>query len=600
MTVAKFGDPIYPCLKQQASVCNAPESDLWHTLIEADNYHALQLLEYLYAGKVDCIYIDPPYNTGAGEWKYNDKYVDSSDCWAHSKWLAMIKKRLLKTKKLLNDTGVIIISIGYQELHHLVILCKELFPAMQVVSVTVQVSSGKPAHGFNYQQEYLVFVTPPNFSPNPMSFAGGKENKPYHAMTLATFTQTQRPNQVYPIFIEKSTGQIIGCGDSIQERVHKGKYSGKIEDFVYDYTEAPEGSVAVWPISKKGDQCVWRLIPSRIRKDIALGYIKVSPQKKGACPNEFSIQYLSDGIIQKIHDGEIAIQGRESVNNTIILGDVLSKGADIPTIWTDNVFYTQKGTSQIQAIFGGKEFPYPKPLNLILEIVRACTNNDSLIVDFFAGSGTTLHAVNLLNAEDGGHRRCIMVTNNEVSVDEAKSLTEQGYHPGDAEWEKLGIARYVNWPRTVCSIEGHDVNGNPLKGTYIGSDRPMAEGFKANAVFFKLSFLDKNAVALGRQFKELLPMLWMKAGAYGVCPKLTGALPKMLSLPENRFAVLLTENAFPELEAELTAHPEIETVYIVTDYEASYRAMAKGLKVKAAYQLYRDYLDNFRINTERN
>ena len=120
---------------------------------------------------------------------------------------------------------------------------------------------------------------------------------------------------------------------------------------------------------------------------------------------------------------------------------------------------------------------------------------NALIVDFFAGSGTTLHAVNLLNAEDDGHRRCILVTNNEVSAEEAKTLTEQGYHPGDEEWEKLGIARYVTWPRTVCSIEGHDINGNPLKGEYIGIERSMADGFEANAVYFKLGFLDKNAVA---------------------------------------------------------------------------------------------------------
>ena len=110
-----------------------------------------------------------------------------------------------------------------------------------------------------------------------------------------------------------------------------------------------------------------------------------------------------------------------------------------------------------------------------------------------------------------------MVTNNEVSVEESKTLTKQGYQPGDSEWENLGIAHYVTWPRTVCSIEGHDVNGNPLKGSYVGSELPMAEGFKSNAVFLKLGFLDKTSVALGRQFKELMPVLWMKGGAIGRC-----------------------------------------------------------------------------------
>ena len=101
VTIAQFGEPIYPYLKPIDTVCNAPDSDLWHTLIEADNYHALQLLEYLYAGKVDCIYIDPPYNTGAKDWKYNNDYVDGSDTYRHSKWLSMMEKRLKLAKSCL-------------------------------------------------------------------------------------------------------------------------------------------------------------------------------------------------------------------------------------------------------------------------------------------------------------------------------------------------------------------------------------------------------------------------------------------------------------------------------------------------------------------
>lgn len=226
---------------------------------------------------------------------------------------------------------------------------------------------------------------------------------------------------------------------------------------------------------------------------------------------------------------------------------------------------------------------------------------NALIVDFFAGSGTTLHAVNLLNAEDGGHRRCILVTNNEVSADEAKTLSAQGYQPGDPEWEQYGIARYVTWPRTVCSIEGHDVNGKPLKGDYITSgEEPMhmADGFKANAAFFKLGFLDKNAVALGRQFKELLPVLWLKAGAHGPCPSLEEAaeVPAMLVLPENHFAVLTDESQYETFATQVNIEDAITMVYIVTDSEPGYREMISGLHAEDTYQLYRDYLDNFRIN----
>ena len=193
-----------------------------------------------------------------------------------------------------------------------------------------------------------------------------------------------------------------------------------------------------------------------------------------------------------------------------------------------------------------------------------------------------------------------MVTNNEVSADETLELTKKGYQPGDFEWEKYGIAHYVTWPRTVCSIEGHDIKGNPLKGNYLGSDKPMADGFKANAAFFKLGFLDKTSVALGKQFKEMLPTLWMKSGAIGKCPDIdSDNIPEMLILPENKFAVLINEIYYLDFITELDEHPEIETVFIVTDSDAGYRDMISGLEVKNTYQLYRDYLDNFRINSVR-
>ena len=116
VTTAELGDPIYPCLQPLGEVCNAPDSELWHTLIEADNYHALQLLEYLYAGKVDCIYIDPPYNTGAKDWKYNNDYVDGADEYRHSKWLSFMKKRLEIAKRLLNpNDSVLIVTIDEKE-----------------------------------------------------------------------------------------------------------------------------------------------------------------------------------------------------------------------------------------------------------------------------------------------------------------------------------------------------------------------------------------------------------------------------------------------------------------------------------------------------
>lgn len=597
VSVAEFGEPIYPYLEPLDSVENAPDSGLWHTLIEADNYHALQLLDYLYHGKVDCIYIDPPYNTGAKEWKYNDEYVDSNDTFYHSKWLSFIKRRLMLSKKLISNSGVIMISIGYQELNRLMLLCKEIFPERQVVFSVVKTSGGKPKAGFNFTNEYVVFITGDGFSPNSIASEKTTYSTPFHGMNLATFNKVQRPNQAYPIFVNDD-GIIIGCGKSLAERIEEGLYTGDKTDFEYDYSEAPKGTSAVWPITKKGEQCVWRLIPTRLKSDWEKGYIKVTPVTNKKNKNKFTIQYLSEGIISKIESGELHSE-REYPNSdipTLKIRNYKTDASTMPTLLDEKEFYTTNGNNDLSAIFQSKAFPYPKPLQLIKYLLNKTTQQNSLIVDFFAGSGTTLHAVNLLNADDGGHRRCIMVTNNELSDNESKKLVKDGYKPGDEEWNKLGIARYVTWPRTVCSIKGHDINGQPLNGNYLGSDLPMADGFKANANFFKLGFLDKKTVALGTQLEKLIPVLWMKAGAYGKCPS-GNVNDKFMIYPENKFAVLVNTKYAFEFRNEITKG--IDVAYIITDYEPEYHEIANELNVKTTYHLYRDYLDNFTINTGR-
>lgn len=598
VTVAEFGEPIYPYLEPIDTVENAPNSDLWHTLIEADNYHALQLLGYLYAGKVDCIYIDPPYNTGESDWKYNDQFIDSKDSYRHSKWLSFIKKRLHIAKKLLSINGSIIISIGYQEVHRLILLCDEIFPGYAITCITVQTSGGKPNGGFTFVQEYLVYITPKGFIPQKMSFTGGVSRSPFEGFTLSTFYKTNRPNQAYPIFIDKKTNQIVKVGKSLQERIDDGTYTGSKADFEYNYDEAPEGTVAVWPITSKGKECVWRFIPSRLKNDWKMGYIKVSINKKATTKNKYSIQYLPAGVIEKIKRQELLILGKEPDSPTLILGENTTVGNDIPTIWSEKDFYTSKGSSSIKEIFHDDRFPYPKSIEYIKEILRGTTSQCSLIVDFFAGTGTTAIATCLLNAEDNGHRRCILVTNNEVSDKEEKLLKKQGYKPTDEEWQRLGIARYVTWPRTVCSIEGHDVNGQPLKGKYLGSNRPMADGFAANAAFFRLGFLDKHSVARGEQLKKLLPVLWMKAGAIGAPPKATEE-HRFYLFPRNRFAVLINPKYTYEFTKALR-EGGFDVAFIITDYESEYRSITDSLNVKQTYQLYRDYLENFAINTGRN
>ena len=385
-------------------------------LIEGDNLASLKLLEKTHKGKIDLIYIDPPYNTGNKDFIYDDVFVDKSDSFIHSKWLSFMSARLKIARKLLAPQGALIISIGYQEVHNLNLLCQDIFFDRQNVVVTVQTSGGKPNGGFNYTQEYLMFVVPTDFSPNAMSFTGGIERSPFEGLTLSTFDKTTRPNQTYPIFIEKNTMRIVGVGKSLAERIADGSYLGEAKDFVFDFNEAPEGTVALWPISSKGADCVWRLISTRLLHDWKLGYIKVSKNKSKACPNEYSLQYLPDGVIRKIESGDLEVIGRENDLPTLKLGKNETVGSDIPTIWTEKDFFTTKGSSYVRNIFGDKRFPYPKPLEFIVELLRASTSDNSLIVDFFAGSGTTGEATMLLNKETRGNRRFILCTNNENGI----------------------------------------------------------------------------------------------------------------------------------------------------------------------------------------
>lgn len=599
--VAEFGEPIYPCLKPIDTVCNAPDSDLWHTLIEADNYHALQLLEYLYAGKVDCIYIDPPYNTGARDWKYNNDYVDNNDQYRHSKWLSMMQKRLKLAKKLLNPKdSVLIVTIDEKEYLHLGCLLEELFSEanMQMISSAINGKGVARNSEFARVNEYVYIVRFGECGVNPLplpdEWIGNVKTSTTKQVRWGSLMRSgsgalrsDSPGCFYPIFILKDKKRFFGAGEVVPAGVDRST------------VEAPEGTIALFPIHDDGVEGRWQYSRDKFLEIQRKGYVRISTQTTNG--KEATLRYISEGWQKKVESGQIAVLGRAD-DGSVIIDDSDYEKEFIPgnQWWIPAHDATEFG-SKLLASFIGKRFSFPKSLYAVHDVIRffAANKPNALIVDFFAGSGTTMHAVNLLNAEDGGHRRCIMVTNNEVSDAEAKEMSKRGLKPGDEEWEKLGIARYVTWPRTVCSIEGHDVNGNPLKGNYISSDISMANGFKANAAFFKLGFLDKNAVALGRQFKEMLPTLWMKAGAHGACPALGETVPEMLILPENRMAVLVDERAYIAFSEKLDEHPEIETVFLVTDSDSGYRDMISGLDVKESYQLYRDYLDNFRINAVR-
>lgn len=708
--VAKNGEPIYPCLKYVDSVQNAPDSDLWHALIEADNFHALQLLAYLYPQQVDCIYIDPPYNSGATDWKYNNNYVDGNDSYRHSKWLAMMESRLLLAKKLLNPkNSVMIVTIDENECVHLGCLLEEMFPesSIQMISSVINPKGNRRDSEFSRCEEYIYYLRFGNAALNSanedmlrnIEVRRTKKKIRLRALLRGASNhgrRTDRPNLFYPLLFDKNTGKFVGHGPILDINENRKNYC-PLND-----------CVAMWPIAQNGEELTWNLKPSTLLEKWNNHFLSFGEfDGKGRVG-----YYLSSGQEASFYKGLYTIVGTDSDGAYVLeLKDESNNEVRPLTIWNKKSHSASEyGTTLINKIIGSGRFSFPKSLYAVHDAIRffVANNPNALILDFFSGSGTTLHAVNLLNKEDGGHRRCIMVTNNEVSAEEEKAFRAKGLHKGDEEWEKFGIARYVNWPRTKCSILGVDVNGNPIQGDYITSNTeekvvkrsikqisldlrddslgsklkkqivgligdkkmpqnavkaecpylvpedannailfdvtkidgfmedihesidtiyvvtsnnkaftaakkeldelpektktvpvtiPMAEGFVANAAYYKLTFLDKDKVSLGAQLNELLPILWMKAGAHGVCP--THVDGEFMVFPENKMAVLNDEFAIDELKEALRDKPEVETVYIIEDSEENYRTLAASLNVKQTYQLYRDYLDNFKINIER-
>ena len=718
IAIALFGQPIYPSLIHMDEVKNAPDSDLWHTLIEAENYHALQLLEYLYAGKVDCIYIDPPYNTGDRSWKYNNDYVDSNDSYRHSKWLSMMKKRLLLAKKLLNpQDSVLIVTIDEKEYLRLGCLLEDVFSdaIIQMVSIVHNPGGAIRVDALNKVNEYAFYVfigkAKPSksrrvFLPNTSEKEKDKEKKSpiWRGLLRGGSGPLRRdsPQKFYPILVDKR-GIVVGAGEFLPLGISRDSY------------EVPEGLMACWPLKLKGVEGRWELKRDTFIKRLELGYVRAGSIRPDGTR---TIYYLRNAEMERIANGEIVSNGiNEFGYHELDYADNLGRSTIPKTIWNSPRHNaTEFGSNLIKDILGGNRFTYPKSLYAVEDSLSFVVANkpNALIVDFFAGSGTTLHAVNLLNAEDGGHRQCIMVTNNEVSAEEEDRLKTAGYHPGQEEWDKWGIARYVNWPRTKCSILGVDVNGEPLKGSYQtylkkekekertirqitliddpsslktaqkkelvalccqgklpqslvkadsrfivseehpcsilfdinyagewldaldGQDhiselfvitrntavfkqlkeelqnllgnivieepvvRPMSEGFQANVKYFRLGFLDKNAVELHRQFEELLPMLWMKAGAKGDCPQLKDSvIPDYIICEQNKMAILVNDTCYADFRKLLKGRKDIETIYFVEDSDCTYQSMIKPFHWAKTYQLYRDYLDNFTINYER-
>jgi adenine-specific DNA-methyltransferase len=555
VVVKRFGEAIFPTLRPVESLVLGGEAP-HHTLIEADNYHALQLLEWLYAGKVDCIYIDPPYNTGAKDWKYNNNYVDSNDGFRHSKWLSMMSRRLKLARRLLRDDGVLIVTIDEHEVHHLGMLLEQEFPDTNQQMVTIVVTPGGVTQGrFSRVEEHALFCFSKNASPSllPDDFLSSDANGAAKSAQSGwqslirrgvSARREDRFGMFFPIYVDPKNGKIIGAGEPLPR--------DKSPDM-----KARLAKTVAWPIRSDGTFGRWRIGPSTFLKLLERGFVKLG--KFDAKRNTWTVLYLQKKTISEIENGTLKIIGRDSTTGAVELAGV--EGAiqlrPVKTVWNRFTHHAgAHGSTLLRNILGGATtFSFPKSIYATRDAINTVLRNrpDALVLDFFAGSGTTLNAVTLLNATDGGRRRCILVTNNEVSAEEVSSLSARGVYRGSDEWEEYGICRSVTFPRCKFVIKGKRNNGTELPGEYLTGqfeEREIQRSVRS------LDFATPKTLASKRAREAL-------AVAVGFAKsKVTGDESFLLSDGE-RIAVLFDPDQLDEfIEQGEESAEDIETIYL--------------------------------------
>lgn len=370
-------------------------------LIEGDNYHALSVLNFTHKGKIDVIYIDPPYNTGNEEFIYNDKIVDKEDAYRHSKWLSFMEKRLKLAKNLLSSNGVIFISIDDNELYQLKLLMDEIFGEENFVCNFIwnkKTGRQNDAKFVSVNTEYILCYF---------------KNKNYGKINL--LPRTEELNKTY----SNPDNDPRGPWSSVTLQAKSGR-----EKDVYTIT-FPNG-------------VTWK-------------------PPKGTYP-----KFSKEKLLELYYDNRIWFgkNGKNVPRLKKFLSEVKQGLVPNTLLLPNEVGNTQRAKEEFKSILPDVKFDNPKPKDLIKFFLSIGSNKNSIILDFFAGSGTTGHAVLELNKEDGGNRTFILVTNNENN-----------------------ICIEVCYPRLKKVIQGYNNN----KGYWI-------EGLGGNLKYFKTDFVDRNEI----------------------------------------------------------------------------------------------------------
>ncbi|KQT85669.1 DNA methyltransferase [Aurantimonas sp. Leaf443] len=592
IVVAEFKDFIYPGLISTGKVKHGGEKP-FHTIINSENFHALEALTFTHRGKIDVIYIDPPYNSGAKDWKYNNDYVEKEDLYRHSKWLAMIERRLLIAKELLNPrNSVLIATIDEKEYLRLGLLLEQSFPEARIQMISSVINpKGVPRDGLSRVDEYIfvcLFGAAEVQGQIKEGSAGTEVRWRGLTRTGANGIRSKSPGAFYPILFDNS-GRIAQVGEPLP-----------LEKGPNDYTP-PKGLHPVWPTPRpNGGDGRWSVVPETLRSLLKMGAVRVG--KVNFEKNQFPIFYLTSEQLKAIEDGSLVVKGHNNHGTLRVYFKEDGGRRSAPrTVW-DNVSHSasEHGSMLLREIIPGRNFPFPKSLYAVEDVLRlfVAENLSATVLDFFSGSGTTAHAIMRLNRQDDGRRQCISITNNEVAADEHAALRSQNLRPGDANWEKWGICDYITKPRIKAAITGKTSEGKDIAGYYKFTDEfPMSEGFEENAEFFTLTYETPVAVSHNRAFERIAPLLWMRAGSEGTRIE---NLPAQGWEVANTYGLLIDLDDAAAFVKAIKNSNGIRVAFIVTDDERRFQTIIRSMPdTIEPVRLYESYLTNFRFSMGR-
>lgn len=465
---ARDPKPILPrlILEENGREVSRLTNDRGNLIIEGDNIDALRLLEKTHAGQVDCIYIDPPYNTGSTTFVYNDKIVDTEDKYRKSKWLSFLESRLLIARKLLSSRGCILVSINDEHRAVLELLLDEVFEGMKLGSIVWRTRQGTNLGNngnisINHEHVLVYANTKFRFGGTKKSFSAYKNDDrdgrgPYETGDMSLgFSLQERRNLYFPIFNPITKLWYPANPDAVWRYASKYKMkpgqkirTKTMEDFIADNkVRFPSGErTQIW-------ETMDDLLAAIDAGDVPLNGKGVPLLRRGLPGLEFfvgkSVGWGTPRFKRHLSDIKSDNQPLSSWIYSSVDKEAEKVSDDLEMSVSLTSYLGTEAEGHLKAIFGEKVFNYAKPPSLMKGLIRQATSQDSLVLDFFAGSGTTGEAVLRLNEEDGGSRRFILVSSTEATENDASK----------------NLCRDVTARRMAAVVDGYGVGKKHVEGT---------------------------------------------------------------------------------------------------------------------------------------